>query len=129
MSKNIQPKMWKRNKESVKSKSLRNEKRLSEKLGFTLTPGSGNQPWLSKKGDGDHPFFKFELKETEKANISIGPNAIRKINRESKLVGKEPIIILSAYGIPEPAPKEWACVPLDVFQGLLIAYEAYNEFR
>lgn len=121
------PNMWDKKESSVKSISLGNEKRLSEEVGFELTPGSGNQPWASKKGDGTHPLFLFECKETQKRNISIGTQAIAKINREAKTVGKEPVLILSAYGLPEPLPQEWACVPVSVFEPMLRAYEKSEE--
>lgn len=110
---------------SVKEKSLRTEARLADEIGFVTTPGSGNQHWPSGKGDGKHPVFMFEIKETDKGSISIGSRDIGKLYREASNVGKEPAIILTARGIPDPIPKDWVCVPSEVFTDMLRAYEAY----
>lgn len=116
------PDFWNKS-DSAKSRSMDNEKRIAREVGFSTTPGSGNQPWASKKGDGVHPLFLFELKETQKTSISVNKSVVSKINREAGVQGKDPIIILSAYGLPEPIPKEWAVVPLPVFEQMLRAYE------
>lgn len=109
------PKMWNSEPESVKATSLKNEKRLSKKLGFKLTPGSGNQDWASKKGDGFTANFMFECKETQKDRFSILPEVLAKLCREAGIVGKDPVLVVSMYGLEDPIPKEWAAVPLDVF--------------
>jgi hypothetical protein len=108
---------------------MRNEKRLAEEVGFATTPASGNTPWASKKGDGSHPEFMFELKETEKARIAIGLRDIGKLYREACNAGKEPAIILSAYGLPKPIPQEWACVPVEMFAEMLKAYDKEKGYR
>lgn len=124
-----QPKMWSDSEESVKQKSMRNEQRLADEIGFETTPGSGNTPWASKKGDGSHPEFMFELKETEGSRIGIGVRDIGKLNREARNVGKEPAIVLSAYGLPEPIPQEWVCVTKEMFIELLQAYDEKKGYR
>jgi hypothetical protein len=114
------PKMWdEQEPEDVKTKSLRNEKRLSQKLGFKLTPGSGNQAWPSRKGDGVTKDFVFECKETEKDRFNVTPDVLGKIYREASTTGKDPALVISMYGIPDPIPKEWVAVPLEVFNNLI----------
>ncbi len=121
--------MWEASDPSVKEISLKNEQRLADEIGFDVTPGSGNTPWASKKGDGSHPDFMFECKETNKARIAIGLRDIAKLYREARNVGKEPAIVLSAYGLPDPLPKEWVSVPVEVFAELLRAYERREGIR
>jgi hypothetical protein len=111
--------MWNEEVESVKSTSLKNEKRISKRLGFKLTPGSGNQGWASKKGDGTTEEFVFELKETIKDRFTITPDVLAKLWREAKTVGKHPALVISLYGLSEPVPKEWVAVPMEVFEELV----------
>lgn len=106
----------------VKEKSLATERRLAQEIGFDLTPGSGNQFWPGGKGDGRHPVFMFEAKETKHASVTMGPDVIGKLCREASAVGKDPALILTMYGLPEPLPKDWVCVPSEVFRSLLEAY-------
>ena len=114
------PKMWDEEEpDSPKAKSQKNEARLSEEVGFNLTRGSGNQPWPFMKGDGQTKSMMFELKETEAARIVIGTNVISKLCREARSVGKDPVLVLSAYGMPEPLPKDWVCVPVELFHQLV----------
>lgn len=112
------PKMWDL-EVSTKKKSMENEARLSEEVGFDLTPGSGNQHWPGGKGDGSHPMFMFELKETKHQRISISTKDLAKLCREAGTVGKDPAVILSAYGMPDPIPKDWVAVPAGTFRYLL----------
>jgi hypothetical protein len=111
--------MWEEAESSVKATSLKNEERLSEEIGFALTPGSGNRDWPGMKGDGAHPRFMFELKETKYARISVGGKDIGKLCREAAAVGKDPALVLSAYALPDPLPKDWVAVPASVFRYLL----------
>jgi hypothetical protein len=111
--------MWNEEVESVKSTSLKNEKRISKRLGFKLTPGSGNQDWASKKGDGTTAEFVFELKETVKNRFTITPDVLAKLWREAKTVGKNPALVISMYGLEDPVPKEWVAVPMEVFKEFL----------
>lgn len=114
-----QPNMWDAPEKSVKRKSLENESRLAQEIGFELTPASGNQPWPGGKGDGSHPLFMFELKETKHARITIAERDLAKLCREAATVGKDPAIVLSAYGLPDPIPKDWVVVSADSFRSLL----------
>ena len=104
---------------SPKTKSMRNEARLAKAIGFDVTPGSGNQPWPGGKGDGKHPLFMFELKETQRASLSVSERAIAKLCREAANVGKDPVLVMSAYGLSDPLPKDWVAVPAEVFRYLL----------
>lgn len=113
------PKMWNSEPESVKSTSLKNEKRLSKRLGFKLTPGSGNQAWASKKGDGFTKEFLFECKETQKDRFTILPDVLAKLHREAGTVGKHSALIISMYGLTDPVPKEWVAIPMEVFEELI----------
>lgn len=119
------PKMWSETL-SPKRKSLKNEKRLSKEVGFRLTPGSGNLDWAGCKGDGSHPDFIFELKETEKASIRISESVVAKLYREAAAIGKDPVFILSAYGLSEPLPKDWVVIPVDVFKKLVESTEVQD---
>lgn len=113
------PDMWESPEQSIKSKSLENENRLAKEIGFKATPASGNTSWISKKGDGEHEVFMFEIKETEKSSLSINRRAIAKLCREAALAGKEPALIFSVHGLPSPLPKEWIAVPKDIFSVIL----------
>lgn len=109
------PNMWDKEPESVKAISLKNERRLAEKLGFKVTPGSGNTPWPSKKGDGEHLVFMFEQKETRTATLSIGRKVIEKLCREAAVANRQPALVLCIYGMENHLPQEWIAVPVDVF--------------
>jgi len=110
------PNMWDAEEPSAKAKSMGNEKRLSKALGFRLTPGSGNTPWVSVKGDGVTSEFMVECKETKGSKIIVGIDILTKLCNEAARAGKDPVLVLSAYGIPDPIPKEWVCFPLGVFE-------------
>lgn len=113
------PKMWEeREPDPVKTKSLRNEKRLSKKLGFKLTPGSGNQAWPSRKGDGNTSKIMFECKETERDRFTITPDILSKLCKEAGTIGSSPALVISMYGLQEPIPKEWVAIPIEVFNEL-----------
>lgn len=113
------PNMWSASPDSVKKISMKNEARLGKELGFRPTPGSGNTPWASKKGDGEHEIFMFEIKETKTSSLSINKQAVEKLCREAAVAGKKPAIILSVHGIAEHLPSEWVCFPLEVAQEML----------
>ncbi len=113
------PNMWSEAPISVKKRSMNNEHRLAEEIGFDVTPGSGNQPWPGGKGDGSHPKFMFELKETQKDRVGVTSKILAKLCREAGAVGKDPALCLSAYGLPEPIPKDWVAVPAPVFAYML----------
>jgi len=83
------------------------------------TPGSGNQGWPGAKGDGSHPRFMFECKETKHASIRVAARDIAKLVREAAVVGKEPALVMSAYGLPDGLPKDWVAVPAEVFRSML----------
>jgi len=114
--------MWSQQPDSPKTTSQKNEKRLAGEIGFKLTPGSGNQVWPKGKGDGCLSDFMFELKETQGSSLSINSQVIGKLYREAHDVGREPVLVLSAYGIPSPLPKEWVAVPTGLFKEMLKAY-------
>jgi len=113
------PKLFRNDNKSVKSISLKNEKRLSKEIGFNLTVGSGNRPWISQKGDGNKGHFIFECKETDKASISINKVDVLKIVAQARDIGKDPAIVMSAYGLPDGIPKDWVAVPSDVFSYII----------
>lgn len=100
-------------KKSIKKTSLDNEKRLSEEVGFRCTPGSGNQKWVSSKGDGSSSDFLYECKETKKRNITIKGDDIEKIVKEAAIVGKTPAIVFSVYGLMDNIPKDWVAIPVE----------------
>ncbi len=104
-----------------KTLSDKQEARLAEEMGFKQTKGSGNQRWPSMKGDGDWPGYKVELKRSKKDSICVDAQVIRKITREATKVGKEPMLLVTADGMPEPLDKDWAIIPARVLRGLLQA--------
>jgi Holliday junction resolvase len=113
------PLMWDDPEENQKQKSLKNERRLSKKLDFKLTPGSGNRVWPGDKGDGQTKRFMFECKETKFPRISVGENDLLKLVSEANTAGKEPVLVLSIYGMSEFIPKDWVAMPADVFKWLV----------
>lgn len=106
-------------KKSVKRTSLNNEKRLSKEIGFKCTPGSGNQKWVSSKGDGNSEEFKYECKETKKRNLTIKGDDIEKIVKEAAMDDKYPAMVLSIYGLKDNIPKDWVVVPAEVWKGMI----------
>jgi hypothetical protein len=113
------PNMWSKEESSTKQKSMDSERRLADRFGFETTPGSGNQAWPSKKGDFGGERFMVEHKETKGPRISINAGVVGKLCREASAVGKTPVLILSAHGLPEPIPTEWAVLPVAVYDELL----------
>lgn len=111
--------MWDEDDRTVKERSLDNEERLAGEIGFTCTPGSGNQPWPGSKGDGLHPVFMFECKETQRKSIRVAAADVGKLVREAAVIGKEPALVMSAYGLEAPIPQDWVAVPAEVFRWLL----------
>lgn len=101
---------------SVKETSMLNENRLAEKLGFALTPGSGCVNDVRKKGDGRTDAFVIECKETKSASISISGKVLHKIFQEAKLAGKDPLVVLSIYGVEKPTPTDWILIPAYLFE-------------
>lgn len=114
------PKMWVEKEPSVKRKSLNNEERLSEDLDFKLTPGSGNKSHPTHKGDGQTKRFVYELKETEKDSLTLSYKVLSKLYREASIIGKDPVLVMSLYGLPSPLPKDWVVIPIDVFNKLKV---------
>jgi len=113
------PKMWDKEEDSPKRKSLQNEKRLSKEVGFRLTPASGNMSIPAFKGDGQTKQFMFECKETETDKLTLGVKVFSKLCREAAAIGKDPALILSLYGFPDPIPKDWVVIPAEVFSYLV----------
>jgi hypothetical protein len=114
--------MWSVAPKSTKKISQENEERLADDIGFELTPGSGNQPWPLGKGDGWLSQFMFECKETKAARIGVGARDIGKLCREAANIGRHPVLVMSAYGLPDPLPKDWVAVPSGLFREMLVAY-------
>ena len=117
------PKMWEIKEDPVRTVSSRNEQRLAGELGVGGVPGSGCMEWPSLKGDLTHPDILFEAKETKHTSIRVGASVVAKICKEATAVGKIPALILSAYGLPDPLPKDWVCVPAPLFSALLRSYD------
>lgn len=100
----------------VRISSMLNEERLSRALGFALTPGSGCVEQLRKKGDGRTEDFVIECKETKSASIRITGDMLRKVYSEAKCAGKEPLMIVSVYGVESPTPCDWVLLPAYLLQ-------------
>lgn len=113
------PKMWTAPELSPKARSIQGEERLSEMIGFVCTPGSGNKDWPGAKGDGAHPIFMFECKETKRNSIRVAGKDIQKLVAEAAMAQRYPALVLSAYGLPGVVPKDWVCVPAEVFRWML----------
>lgn len=102
-----------------KSLSMKQETRLSQEIGFDLTPGSGNQPWPGMKGDGSHPQFQFELKRTKTGCIVVGEGDIAKICLEAARLGKDPAVVMTIEGMADHLPSDWVAIPAEAFRWLL----------
>lgn len=111
--------MWDDDTRSTKAKSLANEKRLAAEVGFTCTPGSGNTEWPGAKGDGSHPLFVFECKETKHRSIRVAAADVQILVDNASVVGKAPALVMSAYGLPDGIPKDWVAVPAETFRWML----------
>ena len=93
-------------------------------LGARKTPGSGN--YVGRKGDLDvarPESLLFEAKEITGRRVT--PIEItgwlRKIVREARGVRKTPALILGFTDMEGSCPKQWAAIPLEVFEKLVLA--------
>lgn len=70
------------------------------------------------KGDAQAPEFVFEMKRIKGENIVVGPGVVGKVVREARVLGKEPVLVLTIDGMPEPLPKDWVLVTAALFRSL-----------
>lgn len=114
------PKMWDAPPAPTDRKSLsqKQETRLSQELDVDLTRGSGNQPWPRMKGDAQEKRFVHEMKRIKGENIVVGPGVVGKVCREARMLGKDPVLVLTVDGMPEPLPKDWVVIPASLFREL-----------
>ena len=98
--------------------------RALKALGAKKTPGSGN--YIGKKGDLDihrPESILFESKEItgrRESPVEI-TGWLRTIVREARGVRTTPSLILGFPNMEGGCPKEWAAVPLEVFERLVLA--------
>lgn len=112
--------MWSSPPEATDRKTLstKQEERLAVELDTNLTPGSGNQPFPSQKGDAQEDEFVMEMKRVKGASITVDAHIIGKVYREAMMLGKHPVLLLTCDGMPDPIPKDWAIVPASLFRSL-----------
>lgn len=114
------PRMWDEEKETGRGVlSRRQEERLAGEVGFSRTRGSGNQLWVGSKGDGQTSRFVFELKRSKENVVSVGFSVVAKVVGEAYALGKEPALVLTADGMPEPIPRDWVVLPAGAFRQMM----------
>ena len=95
------------------------EEESAKKVGGRTQPNSGASPWLTYKGDVTSEDFLYQCKTTDKSRFTLSQKVIAEIYRQAKLTGKEPAIIIRLEGVSNPLPREWVCVPMEVWQDIL----------
>lgn len=103
----------------------RHENRSAKKLrrlGIRKQRGSGNQHHAKGDLEGTQPESLLgECKTTDKRHLPINMAWLRKITREARAVRKTPLLIFGFEAMTPPTPKDWAAIPLEVFERLVIA--------
>jgi len=103
------------------------ENQLQKKLkslGARKTPGSGN--YVGRKGDLDiarPESIVFESKEITGRRVTPIEitSWLRKIVREARGARKTPALVLGFPDMEGACPKQWAAVPVEVFERLVLA--------
>lgn len=92
------------------------------RLGVHKQRGSGNQHHAKGDLEGIQPESLLgECKTTDKRHLPINMAWLRKITREARGVRKTPLLIFGFEGMTPPTPKDWAAIPLEVFEKLIVA--------
>ena len=98
--------------------------RTLQALGAKKTPGSGN--YIGRKADLEcarPESILFEAKEITKRRVTPVEITgwLRKIVREARGVRKTPALILGFPDMEGAIPQDWAAIPLEVFERLVLA--------
>ena len=101
----------------------RTQKKLS-KLNARATPGSGN--WAGRPGDlelAEPETFLLENKEISgrRVNAAELTKWLRKITREARTSRRQPGLTLDFVNMDGALPKQWAMIPLEMFEQLCLA--------
>lgn len=96
-------------KKSVKSQSLRSEKRLAKRLGGFRTPASG----AIIKGDIRTAAYLIEQKDTSKSSFHLTTQILMKLCKEAYSAGKKPMLIVQFEGL-KAIPNQWSIAPLEI---------------
>lgn len=75
-----------------KSKSQKQEKKIAESVGGSVTPGSGNK-WYAK-GDVSSALWLIENKRTDKDSFILKFDTLRRLIVQATLAGKKPMLQL-----------------------------------
>lgn len=94
-----------------RDRATRHETRMAEVLRARLTPNSGALPMPSQKGDLQGEDMLWQAKLTEGQRIVISAEVVDEVCRQAAAVGKEPGIIVTVEGMPDPLPKDWILIP------------------
>ena len=106
----------KKRKTSVKALANAHEKELADKLGGIRQPASGAIPGF--KGDIKVDNFLLDSKQTTNNSIVVSTRDLTKISEEAQQEGRLPGLVLT-LSTPIHISREWAAIPLEVFQELL----------
>lgn len=79
-------------------------------------PGSGSGPFQSIKGDVVSDSYLYQCKLTDKNRFTITEPVLAEINRQAKVQGKFPVVVVKMEAIKEPTPIEWVCIPMEVWR-------------
>lgn len=94
------------------------EAEVAVRVGGKTQPGSGSGPFQSIKGDVTSENFLYQCKLTDKARFTLSESVLAEINRQAKVQGKFPAVVVKMEAIKEPTPQEWVCIPMEVWRGL-----------
>lgn len=97
--------------------SDKQERRLAEKVGGSVTPASGATKFA--KGDVTTEDWLFEAKMTGHESLSIKGSWLVKISKEAALTSKQPALAIEIGGVQDPmCERDWVCIPLSSFRML-----------
>lgn len=103
-------------KTTRKQEAMEREQEFAKGLGGVAQPSSG--AGVQHKGDIKLDNFLLDSKFTEANSALVTASMLAKISAEARQIGKSPGLILTLQ-TPGITPKDWAVIPLEVFQELL----------
>ncbi len=113
-----------REKTGKRKESKRQERRVAEKLGGKVQPGSGSD--LRAKGDVElgEGSFLLEAKRSKYASLRIEAGWLTKISAEAFASGRKPGLAIELDVGNDPlTEKDWVLIPASVFRDMLAQHE------
>ena len=98
-----------RSTNTIKKRSIKEEKSVAKEIGAKLTPQSGAKKFMP--GDMYNGEYLIEHKGTDKKNFTITHEILDKATKEAFLMSKTPVIIVT-FQKSNLTYKRWILTPL-----------------